>query len=48
VTLNFTDGTDIYRARQLVAERLQGVLERLPAGVSSKLAPISTGLGEIF
>src|SRR5438067_8420041 len=48
VTLNFKDGTDIYRARQLVAERLQGVLERLPKGVSPKLAPISTGLGEIF
>src|SRR5258708_29009843 len=27
VTLDFKDGTDIYRARQLVAERLQGVLE---------------------
>src|SRR6266699_5905184 len=48
VTLDFADGTDIYRARQLVAERLQGVLERLPAGASPKLAPISTGLGEIF
>src|SRR5216110_2186323 len=48
VTLNFADGTDIYRARQLVAERLQGVLERLPPGASAKLAPISTGLGEIF
>jgi cobalt-zinc-cadmium resistance protein CzcA len=48
VTLNFTEDTDIYRARQLVAERLQGVLETLPAGTSSKLAPISTGLGEIF
>jgi cobalt-zinc-cadmium resistance protein CzcA len=48
VTLDFKDGTDIYRARQLVAERLQGVLDRLPAGSSPKLAPISTGLGEIF
>src|SRR5262245_45873551 len=48
VTLNFKDGTDIYRARQLVAERLQGVLEELPRGASAKLAPISTGLGEIF
>src|SRR5207247_9071485 len=48
VTLQFKDGTDIYRARQLVAERLQGVLERLPPGASPKLAPISTGLGEIF
>ncbi len=48
VTLNFADETDIFRARQLVAERLQGVLERLPPGASPKLAPISTGLGEIF
>jgi cobalt-zinc-cadmium resistance protein CzcA len=48
VTLNFEDGTDIYRARQLVAERLTGVSDALPPGVSPKLAPISTGLGEIF
>src|SRR5947207_1195045 len=48
VTLQFKDGTDIYRARQLVAERLQGVLERLPSRTLPKLAPISTGLGEIF
>src|SRR3989449_1173201 len=48
VTLNFRDGTDIFRARQLVAERLQGVLESLPPGAKAKLAPISTGLGEIF
>jgi cobalt-zinc-cadmium resistance protein CzcA len=48
VTLDFKDGTDIYRARQLVAERLQGVMDRLPPGASPKLAPISTGLGEIF
>src|SRR5262245_63596809 len=40
VTLDFVDGTDIYRARQLVAERLQGVLDRLPTGASPKLAPI--------
>src|SRR2546426_2751598 len=48
VTIQFQDGVDIYRARQLVAERLQGVLEQLPAGTLPKLAPISTGLGEIF
>src|SRR2546426_7240488 len=48
VTLNFIDGTDIYRARQLVAERLQGVLDHLPPRASARLAPISTGLGEIF
>ena len=48
VTLQFKDGTDIYRARQLATERMQGVLERLPKGVLPKLAPISTGLGEIL
>ena len=48
ITLQFKDGTDIYRARQLVAERLQAAAERLPAGVLPKLAPISTGLGEIL
>jgi cobalt-zinc-cadmium resistance protein CzcA len=48
VTLEFADGTDIYRARQLVAERLQNAVEQLPPGTSPKLAPISTGLGEIF
>lgn len=48
VTLIFKDGTDIYRARQLVSERLQVAGDRLPAGLTPKLAPISTGLGEIF
>ncbi len=48
VTLIFRDGMDIYRARQLVAERLQAVADRLPPGLTPKLAPISTGLGEIY
>ena len=48
VTLQFADGMDIYRARQLVAERLQNAVEQLPPGTTPKLAPISTGLGEIF
>ncbi|HOB98134.1 MAG TPA: efflux RND transporter permease subunit, partial [Verrucomicrobiota bacterium] len=48
VTLIFEDRTDIYRARQLVTERLQAVLDRLPPGLTPKLAPISTGLGEIY
>ncbi|WP_415909093.1 efflux RND transporter permease subunit [Oleiharenicola sp. Vm1] len=48
LTLVFADGTDVYRARQLVSERLQGAAEELPAGLSPKLAPITTGLGEIF
>ncbi len=48
VTLVFEDGTDIYRSRQLVNERLQAVLDELPPGLTPKLAPISTGLGEIY
>lgn len=48
VTLVFEDGTDIYRARQLVAERLQGLIPRLVPGCEARLAPISTGLGEIL
>ncbi|MCC7377431.1 MAG: efflux RND transporter permease subunit [Verrucomicrobiales bacterium] len=48
VNLIFEDGTDLYRSRQLVSERLQTVVEDLPSGITPKLAPISTGLGEIF
>lgn len=48
ITLVFKDGTDIYRSRQLVSERLQTVMEDLPPGLTPKLAPISTGLGEVF
>jgi len=48
VTMIFEDGTDIYRARQLVTERLQQAGEDLPPGLTPKLAPIATGLGEIF
>ncbi|MES2692632.1 MAG: efflux RND transporter permease subunit, partial [Verrucomicrobiota bacterium] len=48
LTLVFADGTDLYRARQLVAERLQNAAADLPAGLTPRLAPISTGLGEIF
>jgi cobalt-zinc-cadmium resistance protein CzcA len=46
VTVVFVDGTDVYFARQLVNERLRGVV--LPPGVSSDLGPIATGLSEIF
>lgn len=48
VTLIFEEGADLYRARQLVGERLQGLVEELPPGVVPKLAPITTGLGEIY
>ncbi|WP_334186805.1 CusA/CzcA family heavy metal efflux RND transporter [Noviherbaspirillum sp.] len=48
ITVIFKDGTDIYFARQLVNERLQEAKERLPAGVTPVMGPISTGLGEIY
>ena len=48
VTVVFKDGTDIYFARQLVAERLQQVKSQLPPGLEPQLGPIATGLGEIF
>ena len=48
VTLLYKDGTDQLRARQLVTERLNAVQGQLPAGSSPQLAPITTGLGEIY
>jgi cobalt-zinc-cadmium resistance protein CzcA len=47
VTLIFEDGTDIFRARQLVTERIAQATGNLPPGVVPVMAPISTGLGEI-
>jgi cobalt-zinc-cadmium resistance protein CzcA len=48
ITLQFTDKTDVYRARQLVTERLQTAADSLPAGLTPKLIPITAGLGEVF
>ena len=47
VTVIFEDEVEIYRARQLVAERLQSVSETLPRGVLPQPGPVSSGLGEI-
>jgi cobalt-zinc-cadmium resistance protein CzcA len=48
VTVVFEDDVDIYFARQLVFERLQGAKKNLPPGVDPEIGPISTGLGEIY
>ena len=48
VTIDFLDGTDIYWARQQVAERLGGLTESLPAGITGGMAPVTTPLGEMY
>jgi cobalt-zinc-cadmium resistance protein CzcA len=48
ITVIFTDQTDIYFARQQVAERMAQARENLPSGVEPVLAPITTGLGEVL
>ena len=49
VTIVFKEGTDIYRARQLVGERLTRAASAIPTGYGTPtLGPISTALGEIF
>lgn len=48
VTLVFEDGTDIYWARSQVSERVNVVRNEFPEGITPELAPISTGLGEIY
>ena len=47
VTVVFADGTDRWRARQMVQERV--ATADIPPGVASpELAPMTTGLGEIY
>ncbi len=48
VFAEFAWGTDIYRARQLVQERLQSVLSSLPASAKPGLTPVSSLMGEIL
>lgn len=48
ITVVFDEKMDIYRARQLVTERLTTIIPDLPTGVIPELGPITTGLGEIF
>ncbi len=48
VTAIFTDQTDIYFARQQVAERMREVQEDLPEGVVPMMSAVTTGLGEVL
>ncbi|NQE61449.1 efflux RND transporter permease subunit [Caulobacter sp. RHG1] len=48
VTIVFQEKTDIYFARQQVAERLTQVRQSLPAGAEPAMGPISSGLGEVL
>ena len=49
VTIVFEEGTDIYRARQLVAERLSAAAARIPNGYGTpEMGPLTTALGEIL
>ena len=48
ITVDFADGTDIYWARQQVAERLNAVWGNLPSDISGGMAPLTTPLGEMF
>jgi len=48
ITAVFSDATDIYFARQQVAERLRSAEDNLPQGIMPEMGPIATGLGDIF
>ncbi len=48
ITVDFEEGTDVYWARQQVAERLSGIWGDLPKDISGGIAPLTTPLGEMF
>lgn len=47
VSAIFSEGTDLYFARQQVGERLSQARDTLPSGVQPQIGPVTTGLGEI-
>ena len=49
ITVVFTEGTDIYFARQLVFERLQAAREQIPEGIGTPgIGPNTSGLGQVY
>ncbi len=48
ITIDFDEGTDIYWARQQVAERLNAIWPELPADIEGGIAPMTTPLGEMY
>lgn len=48
ITVDFAEGTDIYWARQQVAERLNAIWADLPTDIDGGIAPMTTPLGEMF
>ncbi|MGO4708344.1 CusA/CzcA family heavy metal efflux RND transporter [Chryseobacterium sp. 2TAF14] len=49
ITVVFKENVDVYFARQLISEKLKEAAEEIPKGIGTpELAPISTGLGEVY
>jgi cobalt-zinc-cadmium resistance protein CzcA len=49
ISVVFTEGTDIYFARQLVFERLQAAKELIPRGIGApEIGPNTSGLGQVY
>lgn len=48
ITLVFADGSDLYRERQMISERLSELRNRMPEGVTPVLGPITNALGEVY